>query len=886
METIEQPLSLVRIQDEVDAGEDQGGNQGGEGGGQQGAGGNNEAGGSNQGGGSGAQKPDDSKADIAKVCSDYPDLAEIRGKTSSIVLAEDGSNYLSWKTLMPISLQTYPGAWECSQGTLIGDKNPTTEEEKKQQLKYTRGNIAARYMLLNSIHPTILLNLFYEDADKTTASVIWKRLQDNFGKTTESQKFAAVNNFLSWRYRRDKSIQDNITSFKRLKYALEESQADLSAEIICITLINKLPPNWDWIKVNWIPRPKSEKNFNNLVSLIMSEAARRESEKPDEASAMLSKTNFRSQSFRKTTRKQQTQRHGRHEGSTNQNSIASTSSTETRKVTVTCNYCKKPGHLSKNCFAKKARSNNKKKSRANIAECLNTQLDRFRSHDPEFVEGNQSWVLDSGATHHVTNTRKWYKNFNVEEDIRNVRLGGATSLRVKGSGTIHLTVFNNGVSSTIVLNQVLYVPSMRRQLLSMSRLASENYNIKVLPHKILIMKNRKSFTAHQRNGLYIIKAQKELPAQSYQTESTMNSVSLKCAHESLAHVGIEKVKAILKQMNINYVNDFSTCEACIRGKMTKNRYPSRSPASVAKFPGTIHGDLVDIGIRSINNARYYLCLTDEFSKYRKVYQLYSKDQTAECIKRYTKWYHTLTGSQVTRVHTDGGLEFNNAEVRDHLASIGAEFTKSTAYRPQQNGLSERSNRTLNNLMRTILNSTNSPIYLWGECLNFCAQVLNSVTMHKELQKTAYELMHKRRPNLSMLHPFGTKCFYYDNEADHKLKNRGKEGRFVGALDPVSGCRIWIPGTRIIKETKDVVFPKPSIFAEEAPPEDSSIKESPKTTEESTGEAIESPEKQQEPIEDESEAVPDIDPPQQEEETEPSQKPEESESQPTPASSST
>ena len=441
--------------------------------------------------------------------SDPPNLSDVRNRVFTTILNEDGSNYLSWKSLLPLNLQMLPYAWECVSGTLVGSKG-TTPEDKKQQAKFNEGNLAARYVLLNSIHQSILVNLFYEDLSVIPASLIWKKIQENFAQTTPAQKFAAVCNFMNWSYRSDKTVRDNINTFKRLKYALDECNANFPEDIVCIALINKLPANWTWIKVLWLPKPQTEQTLGNLVTLILTEAARRESEHPEAATAMISRTHRRTNNWQRSTNRRANTRvknnSPRQASSSSSSTIqaSSNASTGTSRVTVTCTYCKKTGHAVSNCFAKR---NAKKRSAANIAECYLTQHGAPRVLDPKASREFQEWILDSGATHHIVNDRKLFSSYNAEEGIRNVRLGGARSLRVKGSGIVKLTVLNGNVSSTITLNNTLYVPSMGRRLVSLSKLASDNYGISVYPHAIQLKKDGNDILAPHNGGLYVIHAQ-------------------------------------------------------------------------------------------------------------------------------------------------------------------------------------------------------------------------------------------------------------------------------------------------------------------------------------------------------------------------------------------
>ena len=58
--------------------------------------------------------------------------------------------------------------------------------------------------------------------------------------------------------------------------------------------------------------------------------------------------------------------------------------------------------------------------------------------------------------------------------------------------------------------------------------------------------------------------------------------------------------------------------------------------------------------------------------------------------------------------------------------------------PQQNGITERRNRTLLDMVRCMLVSSSLPGFLWGETLKTVAYILNQVPS-KSVSKTPYEL---------------------------------------------------------------------------------------------------------------------------------------------------
>lgn len=148
-----------------------------------------------------------------------------------------------------------------------------------------------------------------------------------------------------------------------------------------------------------------------------------------------------------------------------------------------------------------------------------------------------------------------------------------------------------------------------------------------------------------------------------------------------------------------------------------------------------------------------------------------------------------------------------------LEDIGAELTFSNPYTPAQNGIAERTNRTLVELARTLLIQSKLPQFLWTEAIGFSRHILNCVTIHKEENKSAYELACNKKPYLSKLHPFGTECFFFDqSRTRRKFSAKGLPGKIVGFCEEGMGYRVWNAANKTVFRTKDVRVPRSSVLA--------------------------------------------------------------------------
>ncbi|GJR75027.1 ribonuclease H-like domain-containing protein [Tanacetum coccineum] len=91
-------------------------------------------------------------------------------------------------------------------------------------------------------------------------------------------------------------------------------------------------------------------------------------------------------------------------------------------------------------------------------------------------------------------------------------------------------------------------------------------------------------------------------------------------------------------------------------------------------------------------------------------------------------------------------------LKNVMKGIKREF--SVVRTPQQNGVAERKNRTLIEATRTMLAGSQLPTTFWTEAINTACYVQNRVLVAKPHNKTPYELLTCRPPNLDFMRPFG------------------------------------------------------------------------------------------------------------------------------------
>jgi transposase InsO family protein len=94
------------------------------------------------------------------------------------------------------------------------------------------------------------------------------------------------------------------------------------------------------------------------------------------------------------------------------------------------------------------------------------------------------------------------------------------------------------------------------------------------------------------------------------------------------------------------------------------------------------------------------------------------------------------------IRSDNGTEFKNSQIDGFLEEEGIKHEFSSSYTPQQNGVVERKNRTLLDMVRTMLDEYKTSDRFWVEAINTACYSINRLYLHRILKKTSYELLTK------------------------------------------------------------------------------------------------------------------------------------------------
>ncbi|GKC77953.1 retrovirus-related pol polyprotein from transposon TNT 1-94 [Tanacetum coccineum] len=158
------------------------------------------------------------------------------------------------------------------------------------------------------------------------------------------------------------------------------------------------------------------------------------------------------------------------------------------------------------------------------------------------------------------------------------------------------------------------------------------------------------------------------------------------------------------------------------------------------------------------------------------------------------------------IRTDNGIKFKNEKLRAFYVKLAIVYKTSIARTPQQNGVVERRNQTLIEAAQTMLIFSKALEFLWAKAIVTACFTQNLSIIHTWHNKTPYELIRGRKPNVQYFHVFGSICYPTNNCDDlGKMKPKADVGIFVGYSESSRGFRIYNRQTKKIMETIHVKF---------------------------------------------------------------------------------
>ncbi|GJT93226.1 retrotransposon protein, putative, ty1-copia subclass [Tanacetum coccineum] len=336
------------------------------------------------------------------------------------------------------------------------------------------------------------------------------------------------------------------------------------------------------------------------------------------------------------------------------------------------------------------------------------------------------------ACHHCKEVGHWKRNCPVylAELIKKKKQFGIAS----SSDVFIIELFSFPTKSWVYdtsCDNCHYAPSIIRGVVSVHRLVENGFVQRFTDFGISVSKNNVHyFNAIPSNGIYEIDMHNLVPnVNSIYNVSTKrakhNLDSTYLWHCRLAHISKKRIEKLQQEGLLKSTDDesFDQCVSCLSGKMTRKSFPHR-PERATDLLGIIHTDVCG-PLRHVSRqgASYFITFIDDYSRYGYVYLLKHKHEVFETFKVFKNEVENQLGKTIKAIRSDRGGEYISQEFKDYLKANGIVQQLTPPYTPQHNGVFERRNRTLLDMVRSMMNLTTLPLSFWDYALESATRFL-------------------------------------------------------------------------------------------------------------------------------------------------------------------
>lgn len=727
------------------------------------------------------------------------------------MLDEEGSNFVDWLSTLQVFME-YQGVFGVASGA---EPVPLDPAAKAQWL---RKDLLARAQFARNIPITLFGQL-----NKSSSASILAELHDRFSKQQGLRYTIALTQLHNKRIGPNERMSTHIAELRKLRAAFLNAGGVLETNQWRMILMMSLAHEWSVYKAQFANVHSPE----DMISTLLLEEVRLDDERGIKTIAEVKETALKSQA------------------------TSSSTSRASSRSRFRCENCNVQGHTKDRCYypggggtapstwtarpeilerinkrqplPKANPANNTLTTHtAAVASQISTSAsiaEIFESSPHYAFVSSKSlldtdvFIVDSGASSHMVFDPSIlfdFKPFASPQHISTAKAGDP--ILATGYGSIRAQFDYQGSITNVTLINVLLVPDLDVNLLSVSKLVDAGIKLNFLLDLCTLTLGDHTFAAAHKNGS-LYQASVYVHDHSSLIASSIKDISQDLAlwHRRLAHISECRIRALVDNEAATGIilkghKSVGLCEPCILGKQHATSSPSANSFASAPFD-VIHSDIQYFINESFSRAKYALIFVDECSRFTWLFPLKEKTGAAvfDIFKTFDTMIETQRSTRIKAFHSDNGGEYSNLGLADYFKTRGIEHRLIAPHRHEMNGLAERMNRTIADAVRAMLQDAKLPPIYWAHAANYFVDIHN-VTPHSSSApgSTPYQVIYGSKPDISHFRVFGCPAYArVPPEFRKKLDPKSRKGIFVGIYNDAA-YKIMLPSREIVK-SKDVIF---------------------------------------------------------------------------------
>lgn len=414
------------------------------------------------------------------------------------------------------------------------------------------------------------------------------------------------------------------------------------------------------------------------------------------------------------------------------------------------------------------------------------------------VDSNK-WYFDTGAENHTSNNLTGCVQL-IKTDHIYVNSAHGTNVRALGIGKFDLVSTSN---EHMRLNDVIIDTTLEASYISGGLLDKLGYYFVGGGGSVKIYNNQNKLLC---TGTQVSTTLYEM---DFQIHVSVNAIkhfrtSLTDWHIRFGHLNLADLRRLLKSYAIDFIDvpDFK-CEQCLLAKCSMKSFGT-SHTRATSILEIIHTDLSGIiRVKNMMRMHYFLVFVDDYSRLKFVYLIKSKSEVFDTFIKFRNWIELKTGRKIKCLRSDNGTEYVNKYFQELAHQTGIEYQYSLPNRQQQNGVSERSMRTLAEMARAMLIQAKLNASYWPFAILTACYLRNRSPSSSIGFEIPFTKFFGKPAEIHHIITFGSPVVVKLDTHENKFSPRGIRGIFLGYEGQHKGYTVYVPELNKIVASRDV-----------------------------------------------------------------------------------